>query len=389
MSLTSNYIVASVSRSTNPAKPALKQYNVNWPPRGLHSSAMLHNFYWRSARHYLFFRPPLSAKSALALPISHLEAHRDTVRYIPMPLWKVTLAYDGTGYNGWQIQPSQPTIQGTLAQAIERITGETVLPQGSGRTDTGVHALAQIATFALTVPIPAANLHRALNRALPPSIRILTVEPAPQAFHARYNALRKTYEYRIFARVLYPPTVPPTVDLICSPMLAPYVWDCPLPLDFAILQNAADHIRGTHDFTSFAAVDPDLTTRNAEPATNPNALSFLSVNSEPVISTEGGAFAAVAEKPASLPHISNREPPTNIRTIYHSSWQHQDGLLIYRVTGNGFLHHMVRNLVGTFAEAATGRISADDIPTILAAKNRSAAGPTAPARGLFLVEVEY
>jgi tRNA pseudouridine38-40 synthase len=356
-----------------------------------------------------------------------------------MPLWKITLAYDGTSYNGWQIQPSQPTIQGTLAQAIQRVTGESILPQGSGRTDTGVHALAQVATFALAVPIPAVNLHRALNRALPPSIRVLSIEVALEGFHARHSALRKTYEYRIFPRILYPPTIPPATDLICSPMLAPYVWDCPLPLDFAILQNAADHVRGTHDFTSFAAVDPDLTTRNAEPVTNSDVSSFPSTNSDPVISTEGDAaihlhhddrnnpvisteaahsrivssaaekpaspplkptqnlsfrpkaahFAAVVEKPASLPHISNREPPTNIRTIYHSSWHHQDGLLIYRVMGNGFLHHMVRNLVGTFVEAAAGRISADDIPAILDARNRSAAGPTAPARGLFLVEVEY
>lgn len=272
-----------------------------------------------------------------------------------MPLWKAILAYDGTTFNGWQIQPDLPTIQGTLAQAIQRITGESVLPQGSGRTDAGVHALAQVATFPLAAPIPAANLHRALNRALPPSIRVLSVEQVPEDFHARHSALRKTYEYRIFPRVPYPPTIPPAIDSICSPMIAPYVWDCPLPLDFAILQNSADHIRGTHDFTSFAAVDPDQTTR-AEPSSTPYSL-----------------------------------PPTPCltRTIYYSRWRHQDGLLIYQVTGSGFLHHMVRNLVGTFAEAASRRISADDIPAILAARNRSAAGPTAPARGLFLVEVEY
>jgi tRNA pseudouridine38-40 synthase len=132
-------------------------------------------------------------------------------------------------------------------------------------------------------------------------------------------------------------------------MLAPFVWDCPLPLDFAILENAADHIRGTHDFTSFAAADPDLATRT--------------------------------ELPDALPH--------NIRTIYHSSWQQRDGLFLYRVTGSGFLHHMVRNLIGTFVEAGARRIDAAQIPTILAARNRAAAGPTAPARGLFLVEVEY
>jgi tRNA pseudouridine38-40 synthase len=136
-------------------------------------------------------------------------------------------------------------------------------------------------------------------------------------------------------------------------MLAPYVWPCGLALDFATLQRAATHILGTHDFTSFAASDPDLTTRNE-------------------------AFDR-----------ENEESIGNIRTIYHSTWHQHEDLFLYRVTGSGFLHHMVRNLVGTFVEAAANRISADAIPNILAARNRSAAGPTAPASGLFLVEVEY
>ena len=271
-----------------------------------------------------------------------------------MPHWKLILTYDGTSFNGWQIQPTLPTIQGTLAQAIHRITGESVLPQGSGRTDAGVHALGQVASFSLAVPIPAPNLHRALNRALPPSIRVLSIEQVPEDFHARHSALGKTYEYRIS-----------TAD-ICSPMLAPYVWDCHLPLDLATLQNAADHVRGTHDFTSFAAADPDLTTRSIEP-TNPGA-------PRPTLEDVG-------EQPQNSPGFT--------RTIHHSSWRHDEHLLTYRVTGTGFLHHMVRNLVGTFVEAGAGRISADSIPTILAARNRNAAGPTAPARGLFLIKVEY
>jgi tRNA pseudouridine38-40 synthase len=273
-----------------------------------------------------------------------------------MPHWKTILAYDGTPYNGWQIQPSLPTVQGALARAIQHITGETVLPQGSGRTDAGVHALAQVATFTLNVPIPAANLHRALNRALPPSIRILSVEAVPEEFHARHSARRKTYEYRIFAG-----------DRICSPMLAPYVWACRLPLNAAALERAASHILGTHDFTSFAASDPDLATRTAERAViNPGAIH---------------PSPGDCDEPP--------QPPQNIRTIFHSAWRLQEDLLVYRVTGSGFLHHMVRNLVGTFAEAGTGRISADTIPTILDARHRGAAGPTAPASGLFLMEVEY
>jgi tRNA pseudouridine38-40 synthase len=278
-----------------------------------------------------------------------------------MPHWKLILTYDGTPYNGWQVQPNLPTIQGTLAQAIHRITGETVLPQGSGRTDTGVHALAQVATFSLTVPIPAANLHRALNRALPASIRVLSVEAVPETFHARHNALRKTYEYRILPCG--------HDDRICSPMLAPYVWPCRFSLDFTILQQAASHILGTHDFTSFAANDPDQATRNEQGAD---------------ADKKQEAQADSLSTPYSLPPT-----PCFIRTIHHSTWRQQEDLLIYRITGSGFLHHMVRNLVGTFVEAAANRISPDTIPEILAARNRSAAGPTAPAAGLFLVEVEY
>jgi tRNA pseudouridine38-40 synthase len=278
-----------------------------------------------------------------------------------MPHWKLILTYDGTPYNGWQIQPNLPTVQGTLAQAIHRITGETVLPQGSGRTDTGVHALAQVATFNLTVPIPAANLQRALNRALPLSIRVLSVEAVPEHFHARHNALRKTYEYRILPCGSPRNSLDDSKDRICSPMLAPYVWPCRLSLDLAVLQQAAAHILGTHDFTSFAAADPDLTTREEQ--------------------------RAAADSP-STPY-SLLPTPRFTRTIFHSAWHQQEDLLLYRITGSGFLHHMVRNLVGTFVEAAANRISADSIPTILTARNRSAAGPTAPASGLFLVEVEY
>ena len=295
-----------------------------------------------------------------------------------MSHWKLTLAYDGTPYNGWQVQPNLPTVQGTLSQAIQRVTGETVLPQGSGRTDTGVHALAQVASFSLTVPIPAANLHRALNRALPASIRVLSVEAVPEDFHARHSAIRKTYEYRILPCG--------NGDRICSPMLAPYVWPCRYSLDPAILQKAATHILGTHDFTSFAANDPDISSRENPGASCPASGTWVfaaATNPETSV-TKSVAAADSPSTPDSL-----IPTPCFTRTIYHSAWHQQEDLLIYRITGSGFLHHMVRNLVGTFVEAAANRISADEIPNILAARNRSAAGPTAPASGLFLIEVEY
>ncbi len=264
-----------------------------------------------------------------------------------MQTWKLTLAYDGTAFHGWQVQPGLPTIQGTLAEALHRMTGESVLPQGSGRTDAGVHALGQVASFNLEAPIPPERFHRALNHALPSSIRVLSTEIVADTFHARHSAVRKTYEYRIFPR-----KDAAGQDRICSPFLAPFVWDCPLHIDLHTMQQAAMHIAGTHDFTSFAARDPDSTARLA--TEDPDA-----------------------------------SPISPVRTIDHSQWSEREGLLVYRVTGSGFLHHMVRNLVGTCVEVGSGRIPSNSIPSILAARDRSAAGPTAPASGLFLVEVEY
>jgi tRNA pseudouridine38-40 synthase len=269
-----------------------------------------------------------------------------------MTNWKITLAYDGTPYRGWQVQPGLPTVQGLLAAAIERTVGERVLPQGSGRTDTGVHALAQVASVALAAAIPAANLHRALNRCLPPSIRVLMVEAMVPEFHARHSAIGKTYEYRIFPLKGKGSSCRDYAERICPPILAPTVWPCPWPLDLAAMDRAAQGVVGTHDFTSFAACDPDLNTRETQ-------------------------------------SLADAEPRSNIRCITRSGWEWGDGLAIYRVSANGFLHHMVRNLVGTFVQVGAHRMDADSIPAILAAHNRSAAGPTAPASGLFLVSVDY
>jgi len=255
--------------------------------------------------------------------------------------WKLTLAYDGTDFHGWQIQPSYITIQGELAAAIERITGERLLPQGSGRTDAGVHARAQVASFELSAPIPPDNLHRALNRTLPAAIRVLSAEHASPDFHARHSVRAKTYEYRIFqAR-------------ICPPWLARYVYALNWPLDIDRMQQAAALVVGEHDFTSFAATDPDLSART---------IDLLDPDTR----------------------------PGNIRTIDSSAFTREESdLVVYRVRGNGFLHHMVRNLVGTFIDAGRSHIAPQDITGILAERSRSAAGATAPARGLFLDSVDY
>jgi tRNA pseudouridine38-40 synthase len=263
-----------------------------------------------------------------------------------MTHWKLTLSYDGTGFHGWQVQPGRPTIQGTLGAALHSLTGETTLPQGSGRTDAGVHALAQVATFSLAAPIPADNLLRALNRALPPGIRVLTAETVAESFHARHSALRKSYEYRIFCCELadtrgHAP--------ICSPFVGRYVWDCHWPLALEPMQQAAALLCGTHDFSSFAASDPDLAERESGTAAGPNP----------------------------------------VKTLFSSCCVREGDVLVYRVTGSGFLHHMVRNIVGTLVEIGRGALATAEMARILAARNRTAAGPTAPPQGLFLVSVEY
>jgi tRNA pseudouridine38-40 synthase len=266
-----------------------------------------------------------------------------------MAHWKLTLGYDGSAFSGWQVQPDKPTIQGTLRDVLHHLTGETVLPQGAGRTDSGVHALAQVVSFDLGITIPPANLLTAMNRALPSAIRVLAAAIVPESFHARHSARSKSYEYRIFPRI--PEAVCEglvATTRVCSPFLAPFVWDCRWALDVAAMQQAAAYFTGTHDFTSFAAADPDLSER-----------------------ANGGSG------------------PNPVKTIHTSTCALEDGLIVYRVSGTGFLHHMVRNIVGTLVEVGRGALSADDIPRILAARERSAAGPTAPPQGLFLVEVAY
>jgi tRNA pseudouridine38-40 synthase len=283
--------------------------------------------------------------------------------------WKLTLAYDGADFSGWQIQPGVPTIQGELQAALRRVTGESPLPQGSGRTDAGVHALGQVASFDLEANIPAENLLRALNRTLPPAIRILEARPARPPFHARHSAIAKTYEYRVFR------------EAICPPFLFRYVHACPWPMDVKVLQKSARLFEGEHDFLTFSATDPDQATRNAS-----SGLEFAQ-GPKQVLNQDSNQRedAPTPPQPAGKQGL--------IRTIFSSTWEHcqsESGhLLIYRVRGSGFLHHMVRNLVGTMLDVGRGHLDIERIPAILAARSRAAAGPTAPAQGLYLHSVEY
>ena len=295
--------------------------------------------------------------------------------------WKLTIAYDGTDFSGWQVQPGEATIQGALQSALGRVVGETPLPQGSGRTDAGVHALAQVASFTLHARIPPANLLRALNRTLPGSIRILEAQIVPDTFHARHSAIAKTYEYRVLP-------IEPARHQICPPFLARYVYPYSWRMDLDALNSAAAAFVGEHDFRSFAATDPDLTTRTHDTAED------SAIQTQPRGPQRQVLVAGVeAGGPQRQVLVDGVEARTAIRTIYSSAWHEQtsDGfyLLIYRVRGNGFLHHMVRNLVGTMLDVARGYMRLEDIPAILAANDRSLAGPTAPGRGLFLHSVEY
>jgi tRNA pseudouridine38-40 synthase len=260
---------------------------------------------------------------------------------------KLILSYDGSEFAGWQVQPERLTVQGMLASAIGRLTGENVLPQGSGRTDAGVHALAQVATFATAASIPLENWVVALNHILPAAIRVLSVTEAAADFHARKSAVAKTYRYRMYR------------GDVCPPFLARYVWHYPYPLDEAAMVAASGLVVGEHDFTSFAAVDPERVERMA------------------------GEREAIPEGHEGQARTSN------VRRIFSSSWAREGEEFVYTVGGNGFLHHMVRNLVGTFVLVGKGTLSGSQFEGILAARNRSAAGPTAPAGGLFLVGVEY
>ncbi len=283
---------------------------------------------------------------------------------------KITLAYDGSEFHGWQVQPGLPTVQGTLADCLKRLTGEDVLPQGSGRTDAGVHALAQVALVQLESPIPERNLVIALNDMLPASVRVNSVVVVPDDFHARHSAKAKTYRYRIYR-----------AD-ICPPFLARYVYHDPYPMDEEAVMRSADQVVGKHDFTSFATADPDRSARIAEAAEEAVTKQEMGAPFRPSVG-QGGMAKAVANEPSRFGSVNN------IRTIHSSQWARTRDELIYTVRGDGFLHHMVRNLVGTFLLVGKGSLNISDVPTILEARNRSAAGPTAAACGLYLVSVEY
>jgi len=240
------------------------------------------------------------------------------------------VAYDGTDFHGWQVQPGLPTVQGVLEEVIGTIEGKPVHVAGSGRTDAGVHALAQVAAVSLTNPIPPDNFRRAVNRLLPAAIRINHVREAGLDFHPRFHARRKTYEYRIYR------------DEVCSPFERRYVYHHPYPLDEASMAAAAPLFEGEHDFSAFASADE-----------------------------------------------RDRLEPCKVRIIYRSAITRTDAIMSFQVTGSGFLKHMVRNLTGALLEVGKRNLAKEDLQARLRPGSGFRPGLTVPASGLFLVSVDY
>lgn len=245
-----------------------------------------------------------------------------------MPLFKLTIAYDGTGLVGWQRQASGTSVQGLLEDACARLDGRPVSVTGAGRTDAGVHALGQVAHALIEREIEPAAVVRALNASLPPAVRVRAAETAPADFHARFDAASKTYRYRIWN------------DETLDPFERLYAWHVPGPrLDAELVGNAARRFTGRHDFAAFQSAGSDTS-------------------------------STVRHMLSSEAHIAGP-------------------LLTFEITGDGFLRHMVRALAGTLVEIGRQRRPPASVDELLASGTRAQAGPTAPAEGLFLVRVDY
>jgi len=245
-----------------------------------------------------------------------------------LPSFKITIAYDGGPFVGWQRQASGTSIQGLIEDALRELDDRDVAVAGAGRTDAGVHAMGQVASFTLVRDTPPGVVVRLLNAKLPPEVRITSAEEVPASFHARFNATSKTYRYRLW-----------NADVV-DPFERAYAWHVPGTLDVAAMAEAARRVEGRHDFAAFQTV--------------------------------GGVSG-----------------PTE-RVVSRSVLLAQDaGLLTYEVSGSGFLRHMVRAIVGTLVEVGRGRRGAAWMRDVIASRDRAQAGKTAPAHGLFLVRVDY
>jgi len=251
------------------------------------------------------------------------------MRYI-----KLTIAYDGTDFHGWQSQAGKPTIQGEIVGTLRRLTQENIAIHGAGRTDAGVHALGQVASFRTQTALSTGDLQRALNALLPPTIRIVAVEETGPDFNARWSASAKTYRYRLYRGKVVPPAI------------WRYVLHYPFPLDEDRMRDAAARLVGAHDFASFAA----------------------STGSE-----------------------DDDKERSTVREIYSTELARSadNEELVFTVRGRSFLRYMVRKMVGTLLDVGRGRLAPEDIDRLYELKDRSKSGPTVPAQGLCMVSVEH
>ena len=261
------------------------------------------------------------------------------------PTFKITLAYDGTGFVGWQRQENGASIQALIEDALRALDGHEVTVIGAGRTDAGVHALGQVAAFTIARELSPDALRRALNAHLPASVRVLGAEAAPPSFHPRFGAREKTYRYQLWH------------GDVMSPFARAWTWHVPGPLDVEAMRAAATLLVGRHDFAAFQAT---------------------------------GSSVSTTERQISVSRIVDCGSRTGAETAIESALRTpQSAMLTYEVAGSGFLRHMVRIIVGSLVEVGRGRQPVEWISAVLASRDRTGAGPTAPPQGLFLVRVEY
>lgn len=256
----------------------------------------------------------------------------------------LTVAYDGTNYHGWQIQPNGETIEGILSRCLSELLGENIEVTGASRTDSGVHAMGNVAVFDTTSPIPADKISYALNRRLPEDIRIQKSEEVSPEFHPRHCASRKTYEYRIY----------------CAPFPMPvkrlYSHFTYVPMNVDLMSQAAVYLIGEHDFKSFCSTEAQVET------------TVRQIDSIRIWAADGETVNECGDGKC-VDQIGQE--------------------IVIRVAGRGFLYNMVRIIAGTLMEIGRGHIEPQEMERILEARDRQAAGPTAPACGLTLIKIEY
>lgn len=285
---------------------------------------------------------------------------------------KLTVAYDGTEYSGWQIQSNAPTIEAELDRAIEQLTGEVLHVTGASRTDAGVHALGNVAVFDTESTIPGDRWAYAINRYLPPDISVVDSREVKPDFHPRHCNTRKTYEYKIL-NTKFP-----------IPQLRNYAWYVPGQIDIDLMRQAAEKLIGEHDYKSFCCVRTQVesTVRTVysielEEESAPTGIKTgCKTGSKISCTAEAGENGGISE--------DHKQKPD-----HRAQNAGKERIITMRITGNGFLYNMVRIITGTLVQAGKGLITPDDVSRMLEKCDRNAAGQTAPPQGLTLVNIEY